>query len=110
MQSSAKRETTELASAALEPQIVELAQGGPGGASRRLRTFRARADLLIGADNIPLNQQQLAETSSDYSAAQAAKAEAQAKADLYPGIARIPGGSLETASDVLNSTLIQRLL
>ena len=107
LQSSAKRETTELASAALEPQILELRKEVQA-ARQAVSDFRARADLLIGADNIPLSQQQLAETSSDYSAAQAAKAEAQAKADLIRELLN-SGGSLETASDVLNSTLIQRL-
>lgn len=107
LQSSAKRETTELASAALEPQIIELRKEVQA-ARQAVADFRARADLLIGADNIPLNQQQLAETSSDYSAAQASKAEAQAKADLLRELLN-SGGSLETASDVLNSTLIQRL-
>ena len=107
LQSSAKRETTELASAALEPQIIELRKEVQS-ARQAVADFRARADLLIGADNIPLSQQQLAETSSDYSAAQAAKAEAQAKADLLRELLD-SGGSLETASDVLNSTLIQRL-
>ena len=107
LQSSAKRETTEITSAALEPQIVELRKEVQA-ARQAVADFRARADLLIGADNIPLNQQQLAETSSDYSAAQAIKAEAQAKADLIRELLN-SGGSLETASDVLNSQLIQRL-
>ncbi|MES0879393.1 exopolysaccharide transport family protein [Roseibium sp. SCP14] len=107
VQSSAKRQTTEQASAVLEPQIQELRKEVQA-ARQAVADFRARADLLIGADNIPLNQQQLAETSSDYSAAQATKAEAQAKADLIRELLET-GGSLETASDVLNSTLIQRL-
>ncbi|WFE88152.1 GumC family protein [Roseibium porphyridii] len=107
LQSNAKRQTTEQASAALEPQIVELRKEVQA-ARQAVADFRARADLLIGADNIPLNQQQLAETSSDYSAAQAAKAESQAKADLIRELLN-SGGSLETASDVLNSPLIQRL-
>lgn len=107
VQSSAKRETTELASAALEPQIMELRQEVQA-ARKAVSDFRARADLLIGADNIPLNQQQLAEISTAYSTAQAARAEAQAKADLIRELLN-SGASLETASDVLSSTLIQRL-
>ncbi|MEE4012552.1 exopolysaccharide transport family protein [Roseibium sp. FZY0029] len=107
VQSSAKRQTTEQASAALEPQIVELRREVQA-ARQAVSDFRARADLLIGADNIPLNQQQLAETSTAYSDAQSAKAEAQAKADLIRELLN-SGGSLETASDVLNSALIQRL-
>ncbi|QDG78157.1 exopolysaccharide transport family protein [Labrenzia sp. PHM005] len=107
LQSSAKRQSTEMTSAALEPQIVELRKDVQS-ARQAVADFRARADLLIGADNIPLNQQQLADTSSDYSAAQATKAEAQAKAELIRELLN-SGGSLETASDVLNSQLIQRL-
>lgn len=107
LQSSAKRQSTEITSAALEPQIVELRREVQS-ARQAVADFRARADLLIGADNIPLNQQQLADTSSDYSAAQATKAEAQAKAELIRELLN-SGGSLETASDVLNSRLIQRL-
>lgn len=107
LQSSAKRQSTEMTSAALEPQIVELRKEVQS-ARQAVADFRARADLLIGADNIPLNQQQLADTSSDYSAAQAAKAEAQAKAELIRELLN-SGGSLETATDVLNSQLIQRL-
>jgi len=107
VQSSAKRETTELASAALEPQILELRKEVQS-ARQAVSDFRARADLLIGADNIPLNQQQLAETSTAYSEAQAARAESQAKADLIRELLN-SGGSLETASDVLSSQLIQRL-
>jgi succinoglycan biosynthesis transport protein ExoP len=107
VQSSAKRETTELASAALEPQILELRKEVQE-ARQAVSDFRARADLLIGADNIPLNQQQLAEISTAYSEAQAAKAESQAKADLIRELLN-SGASLETASDVLSSALIQRL-
>ncbi|MEM5584081.1 GNVR domain-containing protein [Roseibium sp. AS2] len=107
VQSSAKRETTELASAALEPQIIELRKEVQA-ARKAVSDFRARADLLIGAGNIPLNQQQLAEISTAYSAAEAAKAEAQAKADLIRELLN-SGASLDTASDVLSSTLIQRL-
>lgn len=107
VQSNAKRKTTERASEALQPQIVELRKEVQA-ARQAVADFRARADLLIGTDNMPLNQQQLAETSSDYSAAQATKAEARAKADLIRELLT-SGGSLETASDVLNSLLIQRL-
>lgn len=107
VQLSAKRQTTELASAALEPQIVQLRKEVQA-ARQAVADFRSRADLLIGADNIPLNQQQLAEISTAYSEAQAAKAESQAKAELIRELLE-SGGSLETASDVLNSALIQRL-
>lgn len=107
LQKSAKRETTEIASTALEPQIAQL-QREVQAARKAVEDFRARADLLVGANDLTLNQAQLAEISSEYSAAQANKAEAQAKADLIRELLN-SGGSLETATDVLNSLLIQRL-
>ncbi|MEP3049383.1 MAG: GumC family protein [Roseibium sp.] len=107
LQSGAKRDSTELTSAALEPQIAELRKEVQA-ARQAVSDFRSRADLLIGRDNIPLNQQQLAETSTSYSAAQATKAEAQATADLIRELLN-SGRPMETASEVLNSQLIQRL-
>ncbi|MBD1545050.1 GumC family protein [Roseibium aggregatum] len=107
LQASAKRETTEVAATAMEPQIQQL-QREVQAARKAVADYRSRADLLVGKDNLTLNQQQLADISSKYSAAQAKKAEAQAKADQLRGLLK-SGGSLDTASDVLNSQLIQRL-
>jgi succinoglycan biosynthesis transport protein ExoP len=107
LQASAKRETTEVAATAMEPQIQQL-QREVQAARKAVADYRSRADLLVGKDNLTLNQQQLADISSKYSAAQAEKAEAQAKADLLRSLLK-SGGSLDTASDVLNSLLIQRL-
>ncbi|WP_150523493.1 exopolysaccharide transport family protein [Roseibium sediminis] len=107
LQSSAKRETTEVAASSLEPQIAQL-EDEVRVAQQAVEDFRAQADLLIGTDNVPLAQSQLAEISSEYSSAQASKAEAQAKADLIRELLN-SGGSLETASEVLESPLIQRL-
>lgn len=107
LQSRAKRESTEVAASSLEPQIAQL-QTEVRAAQQAVENFRSKADLLIGADNIPLARQQLAEISSEYSAAQATKAESQAKADLIRELLN-SGGSLETATDVLESPLIQRL-
>jgi succinoglycan biosynthesis transport protein ExoP len=107
LQTRAKRDTTEVAATAMEPQIEQLRKEVQ--ASRKaVEDFRARADLLIGTDNLTLNQRQLADISSQYSAAQAKSAESQAKADLVRELLN-SGGSLETASDVLSSQLIQRL-
>ncbi|WP_346896056.1 GumC family protein [uncultured Roseibium sp.] len=107
LQASVKRESTEVAATAMEPQIQQL-QREVQAARKAVADYRSRADLLVGKDNLTLNQQQLADISSKYSAAQAKKAEAQAKADLLRGLLN-SGGSLDTASDVLNSLLIQRL-
>ncbi|WP_289036020.1 succinoglycan transporter [uncultured Roseibium sp.] len=107
LQSSAKRKTTEFATTSLEPQIESL-KAEVQAARKAVEDFRAHADLLMGTDNLTLNQQQLAEISSSYSQAQADKAESQAKADLIRELLK-SGGSLETASEVLDSLLIQRL-
>ncbi|MEO9902990.1 MAG: GumC family protein, partial [Nisaea sp.] len=107
LQSSAKRKTTEFATTSLEPQIESL-KAEVQAARKAVEDFRAHADLLMGTDNLTLNQQQLAQISSSYSQAQADKAESQAKADLIRDLLK-SGGSLETASDVLDSLLIQRL-
>ncbi|WP_153769533.1 exopolysaccharide transport family protein [Labrenzia sp. CE80] len=107
LQSSAKRKTTEFATTSLEPQIESL-KAEVQAARKAVEDFRAHADLLMGTDNLTLNQQQLAQISSSYSQAQADKAESQAKADLIRELLK-SGGSLETASDVLDSLLIQRL-
>ncbi|MBD8892876.1 exopolysaccharide transport family protein [Roseibium litorale] len=107
LQSSAKRKTNEVATTALEPQIEALRQDVQA-ARKAVEDFRAHADLLMGNDNLTLNQQQLSEISTEYSRAQANKAEAEAKAQLIRELLR-SGGALESASDVLNSPLIQRL-
>ncbi len=107
LQSAAKRQTTEFAATALEPQIKRLEEDVKT-AQERAETFRASSDLLLGADNLTLNQQQLGEVNSQLSEARAAESETAAKARLIRELLN-SGGSLETASDVLNSPLIQRL-
>lgn len=107
MQSLAKRQSQEIAAGALQPQITRLSQEVQV-ARKAVEDFRARADLLTGTDNRTLNQMQLSEISTEQSAAQAAAAEADAKARQLRQLLS-SGGSLESASEVLNSGLIQRL-
>jgi succinoglycan biosynthesis transport protein ExoP len=107
MQSLAKRQSQEVAAGALQPQIARLSQEVQV-ARKAVEDFRARADLLTGTDNRTLNQMQLTEISTEQSAAQAAAAEADAKARQLRQLLA-SGGSLESASEVLNSSLIQRL-
>jgi len=106
-QASAKRSTTTNAISLLEPQIKTL-QDQARAAQQRAREFRSGADLLLGANNQTLGQQQLAELSSQLSAARARKSDAEAKASLIRELLR-SGSALETASDVLSSQFIQRL-
>lgn len=107
MQSAAKRESRAAAASALEPQIRRLTQEVQT-ARKAVEDFRAKADLLTGAGDRTLNELQLSEISSQQSSAQAAEAEAAAKAAQLRRLLDT-GGSLEGASEVLNSGLIQRL-
>jgi uncharacterized protein involved in exopolysaccharide biosynthesis len=107
MQSAAKRDSRAAAASALEPQIRRLTQEVQA-ARKAVEDFRAKADLLTGAGERTLNDLQLSEISSEQSAAQAAEAEAEAKAGQLRRQLE-SGGSLEGATDVLNSQLIQRL-
>lgn len=107
LQSSVKRETTDFAATALEPQIEAL-RAEVQAAQERVEAFRAQAGLLLGADNQTLDQQQLGEISSELSDARAAQSQAEARANLIREQLRA-GASLDSANDVLNSQLIQRL-
>lgn len=107
LQSAAKRQSTEVATLSLQPQIVQLRQELQK-ARQAVAEFRSKADLLLGSGNQTLNQQQLVELGTSYNNALAARDEAQAKATQVKALLK-SGGALETASDVLNSQLIQRL-
>ncbi len=107
MQTTAKRATTETAASVLEPQINELRKEVEK-ARQAVEDFRSNADLLLGSNNVPLNQQTLSEVSTQYAAAQGAEAEAEGKARLVRQLLA-SGEALDTTSDVLNSPIIQRL-
>ena len=107
LQAEAKRVSTKSAISLLEPEIARL-KDEVESAQRRVAEFRAGADLLLGADNQTLSQQQLAELNSQLSAARAAKSDAEAKASLIRELLK-SGSALESAADVLSSQLIQRL-
>lgn len=107
LQSSVKRETTDLAATALEPQIERL-QAEVKAAQQRVEAFRSEKDLLLGADNQTLDRQQLGEIGTQLSDARAAQSQAEARAKLIRSQLD-GGGSLDSAQDVLNSQLIQRL-
>ncbi len=107
LQKAAKRETTASAASALETQIETLRRSVQQE-QQAVETFRAGADLLLADGNQTLNQQQLADLSSQLSQAVAAQSNAEATAKLIAELLK-SGGSLETASEVLNSQLIQRL-
>jgi len=107
LQAAAKRNKTEDVAEILEPEIAKLREE-VAEAERRVEEFRAGADLLIGSNNLTLAQQQLGELTTQLATARSAQSEAETKARLVRDLIT-NGGNLDTASDVLNSRLIQRL-
>ncbi|GHB36476.1 chain-length determining protein [Pseudovibrio japonicus] len=107
LQDNAKRAVTSNTADALAPQVARL-ENEVEAAQRKAAEFRAGADLLLGSENRTLNQQQLAELSSQVSSAIVAKSQAEAQARQIRSLLE-DGGALDTATQVLNSSLIQRL-
>ena len=107
LQAAAKRHKTEDAALILEPEIAKLREE-VAEAERRVEEFRAGADLLVGTNNLTLSQQQLGELTTQLATARSAKTQAETKARLVRDLIK-NGRSLDTATDVLSSRLIQRL-
>jgi len=70
--------------------------------------FRSKTGLFSGSNNITLNSQQLSELNSQLILAKAQRTEAEARASLITKMLK-ERGDIDGASDVLSSTLIQRL-
>ncbi|MFN0192458.1 MAG: exopolysaccharide transport family protein [Aestuariivirga sp.] len=70
--------------------------------------FRSSAGLLQGAATTTLGAQEISELNTQITVAEAARTEARARADSIRRLLASKG-SVDTASDVLNSALIQRL-
>ena len=73
----------------------------------KVEDFRARSNLLVGANNTTLSAQQLSEVNTQLSTVRAQKADAEAKAKLIRDMLR--SGQPIEASDILNSELVRRL-
>ena len=101
-----KQQDTRAAGLWLAGEIEKL-RGKVAEAEARVEEFRAKSNLLIGANNTTLSNQQLAEVNSQLSAARSRKAESEAKAQFIRDLLRT-GKSLESA-DIVNSELIRRL-
>jgi len=76
-------------------------------AETKVEDFRAKANLLVGANSTTLTAQQLSEVNAQLAAARAQQADAEAKAKMIRDMLR--SGEPIEASDVLNSDLIHRL-
>lgn len=107
LQASVRRQNTGETSSILDTEISELRQEVVR-AENEVADYRSQSDLLLGANNVPLMQQQLTDLSGQLSTAKTAATQSSSKARLLRTLLN-SGGSLETVSDVLNSQLIQRL-
>src|SRR5713226_9076032 len=103
---AAKQEETRAAGRWLAGEIENL-RHKVAEAEARVEEFRAKSNLLIGANNTTLSNQQLAEVNSQLAAARSRKAESEAKAQFIRDMLK-SGKSLES-TDFLNSELIRRL-
>lgn len=104
---TAKKDSARGASSFLGAQIIPLRQRVQE-AEARVEEFRARAGLLVGANNTTITQQQLADLSQQLSNARTIQADSQAKARLMRDAIR--SGRTFEIPDVANNELIRRLI
>jgi polysaccharide biosynthesis transport protein len=107
VQSDAKREATSAASRWLEEEINRLRQR-VAEAEAAVEAYRAGSGLFPSSAEGNLTSQQLIDINAELARAKAARSEAEARAELVRRLL-VEGASLETAAEVLNSPLIQRL-
>jgi tyrosine-protein kinase Etk/Wzc len=103
----ARQQSTNDAAVWLEEQIDQL-RNKVELAEARVASYRSANGLLLGASNATLSSQQLSELNTQLILARTARAESQARAQMINELL-LAGGNLDSASDVLNSPLIQRL-
>lgn len=108
LQLDAKRESTLRAAGWLGEQVEQL-RARVEAAEARVEAFKSETGLLRGSNDSSLLAQQLSELNSQLIIAKTQRAEAQARAQTIRELIR-SGGDLSSASDVLGSQLIQRLL
>lgn len=107
LQEAAKQDTARNASSwlsnTIEPLRKRLAE-----AEAKVEEFRSRNGLLVGSNNTTITAQQLADLSTQLSAARSQQAEAQAKAGLIRDA--IKQGRTFEIPDVANNELVRRLI
>ncbi len=103
----ARRQSTSEAALWLEEQIEQL-RNKVETAEAMAASYRSEHGLLRGANDTTLSSQQLSELNSQLILARTSRAESQVRAQIVREMLA-SGGSLSSASDVLNSPLIQRL-
>ena len=113
LQQDAKRESAVAATAWLEQEIERLREN-VAEAEQAVSNYRAGNELFdvnrpgVGGTSANLSTQQLSELNAELARARAARAEAEARAQLIQSQLGA-GGSLETSQEVIDSQLIQRL-
>lgn len=105
-QRASKRDQTRSAGQWLGTEVEQLRRKVVE-AEGRVESFRARADLFTGANNISLTAQQLADVNGQIAAARAQQTDAQTRARLLRDFLRTRR-PIE-AGDVVNSEIIRRL-
>jgi succinoglycan biosynthesis transport protein ExoP len=105
-QREAKQDQAKSAGQWLSGQIDSMRQKVED-AEGKVEEFRAKANLLIGANNTTLSAQQLSEVNTQLAAARAQKTDAEARAKLIRDM--LHSGQPIEASDILNSDLVRRL-
>lgn len=106
-QRDAKQKIAELDTELLSKRVAALRQKVQS-ADQAVETYRKKSGLLQGDKGSPLIMQQLTDTSTQLTLAQAASSQAQTRLDQIEALARTPGG-IESSSDVMNSALIPYL-
>ena len=106
VQSGAKRENARVVASSLAALNADL-RTRVAEAERKAEEFRASNGLVLGANNISMSGQQLADMNSQLTIARTAQADAQAKSRLIRDMLR--QGRLGEVPDVANNELIRRL-
>lgn len=101
LQGEAKRQTSEEQTRWLGDEIEKL-QDKVRDAEAAVERYRSGRDLFFGESDVTLARQQLSDISRDIAAAESDQAEAEARASQLQAVLS-RGGSLEAASEVLNS-------
>lgn len=107
MEEAAKQDTARSASSwlstTIEPLRRKLAES-----EAKVEEFRSRHGLLVGANNTTITTQQLADLSTQLSAARNQQSESQAKASILRDA--IKNGRTFEIPDVANNELVRRLI
>jgi polysaccharide biosynthesis transport protein len=107
LQRAAKLQSTDDATAWLEPEIADLTKRVKD-AETKVANYRASADLLAGQGDTPIATQQLSDISAELSRVRANRAASEAKAESIRN-ALSTGAPLDTLPDIVSSGLMQRL-